>query len=160
MAYEMMDRNAGRSAERLQILRRDLADRLDVALTPPAKSRITIYATGSLARLEANDHSDLDAFFYVLGTKKEDRLDTVEDICVFHNVIEASKGAGFPDFSNGGEYLHFQYIEDVVDNIGSRQDDYINGLTSRMLLILESLLFVGRRELQNIPRKGGRALLR
>jgi hypothetical protein len=138
MPYPVMERNSEASESRLKALREDLASRLDEALTQPASDRITIYATGSLARLEANTHSDLDAFFYVLGTQKDDRLDTVEEVRAFFNVIEASKTGGFPDFSNGGEYLHFQYLDDVVDNIGSRQDDYINGLTSRMLLILES----------------------
>jgi hypothetical protein len=133
-----MDQNSIDSARRLAELRSDLAHRLDNALPATARDRITIYATGSLARLEANTHSDLDAFFYVLGTKDHDRLDTVEEVCVFHNVVECSKTGSFPDFSNGGEYLHFQYLDDVVGNIGSRQDDYINGLTSRMLLILES----------------------
>jgi hypothetical protein len=138
MSYPVMERNSQSSEQRLQKLREDLAERLDGALPGPARDRIAIYATGSLARLEANSHSDLDAFFYVLGTKERDRLDTVEEVHVFHNVIESSKDNGFPDFSNGGEYLHFQYLDDVVENIGSRQDDYINGLTSRMLLILES----------------------
>lgn len=138
MSFPVMHQNSLQSADRLNSLRSDLAERLDGQLPASARDRITIYATGSLARLEANPHSDLDAFFYVLGTKEHDRLDTVEEVCVFHNVIESSKSAAFPDFSNGGEYLHFQYLDDVVGNIGSRQDDYINGLTSRMLLILES----------------------
>jgi hypothetical protein len=139
-----MTTNADASSSRLSALRLELAGRLNAALEPAAKSRITIYATGSLARLEANSHSDLDAFFYVLGTKEKDRLDTVEEIRTFHNVVEASHSCDFPDFSNGGEYLHFQYLDDVVDNIGSRQDDYINGLTSRMLLILESTYIYGK----------------
>jgi hypothetical protein len=138
-----MKQNSEASLVRLAKLREDLAKRLDEGLEPQARDRMTIYATGSLARLEANAHSDLDAFFYVLGTKAKDRLDTVEEVRVFHNVIAASKDNSFPDFSNGGEYLHFQYLDDVVENIGSRQDDYINGLTSRMLLILESCYLYG-----------------
>jgi hypothetical protein len=138
-----MNTNFHASLSRLDDLRRDLSQRLDNELNFGASGRITIYATGSLARLEANSHSDLDAFFYVLGNKPDHRLNTVEEVCVFHNVIAASRNNGFPDFSNGGEYLHFQYLDDVVDNIGSRQDDYINGLTSRMLLILESCFLYG-----------------
>lgn len=138
MSQAVMERNAEQSLERLAALRTDLAERLDRSLDSSASNKIAIYATGSLARLEANSHSDLDAFFYVLGTAEKDRLNTVDEVCVFHNVICASREISFPDFSNGGEYLHFQYLDDVVDNIGSRQDDYINGLTSRMLLILES----------------------
>lgn len=97
-----MERNSQASGKRLARLRADLAERLDDRLEDEARNRITIYATGSLARLEANEHSDLDAFFYVLGTQESDRLDTVEEVIVFHNVIEASKLGTFPDFSNGG----------------------------------------------------------
>ncbi len=143
MSESVIERNQSASKERLVILRADLEERLDAQLDDYARSRITIYATGSLARLEASRHSDLDAFFYVLGTKEKDRLNTVDEVGVFHNVIQASRRSKFPDFSNGGEYLHFQYLDDVVDNIGSRQDDYINGLTSRMLLILESCYIYG-----------------
>ena len=143
MPESIIERNAGASEQRLVTLRADLKDRLDAQLDEDARSRITIYATGSLARLEASRYSDLDAFFYVLGTKEKDRLDTVSEVGVFHNVILASRDCQFPDFSNGGEYFHFQYLDDVVDNIGSRQDDYINGLTSRMLLILESCYVYG-----------------
>lgn len=138
MGHSIIEARRADSAARLHSLRQNLKPHLDGALPEGAKEKIAIYATGSLARLEANLHSDLDAFFYVLGTQENDRLDTVDEVKVFHNVIECSASCNFPDFSNGGEYLHFQYLDDVVHNIGSRQDDYINGLTSRMLLILES----------------------
>lgn len=138
MSESVIYKNAQDSKTRLAALRKVLAGRLDDTLSEDARSRITIYATGSLARLEANEHSDLDAFFYIMGTKDHDRLTTVEEVGIFQNVVESSGLIKFPDFSNGGEYLHFQYLDNVVENIGSRQDDYINGLTSRMLLILES----------------------
>jgi len=124
------------SISRTHDLRQNLQGRLET-LPPAVKDKICIYATGSVARLEANEFSDLDAFFYVLGPSS-DRIDPVHEITVFHNVISAANDQGFPDFSGGGEYLHFQFLEDMLANIGSRKDDYINGLTSRMLLILES----------------------
>jgi hypothetical protein len=126
------------SRQRIGSLRMDLSKRLNDVLPETIKSNICIYATGSLARLEANRFSDLDAFFYVLGSKEKNPVEPVCEIKTFNHVIDAASAAGFPDFSGGGEYLHFQYLADVVENIGSRQDDYINGLTSRMLLILES----------------------
>jgi hypothetical protein len=128
---------AENSRQRIGALRSDLSERLAV-LPEAVKSSICIYATGSLARLEANAFSDLDAFFYVLGSSQKNLVQPVWEIKTFNHVIDAAEAAGFPDFYGGGEYLHFQYLADVVENIGSRQDDYINGLTSRMLLILES----------------------
>jgi hypothetical protein len=119
-------------------VREELTARLDVALPAEVRENICIYATGSLARLEASSFSDLDAFFYILGSRNTHKIEPVNEIIAFNHVIETAKAVDFPDFSGGGEYLHFQYLEDVIDNIGSREDDYINGLTSRMLLILES----------------------
>jgi hypothetical protein len=128
---------AEQSKVRIERVRSELHSRLTVTLPASEQSKICIYATGSLARLEANKFSDLDAFFYVTGGPK-DRLDPVHEITTFYNVIETAKVTDFPDFSGGGEYLHFQRLDDVICNIGSREDDYINGLTSRMLLMLES----------------------
>ena len=138
ISHSVIHQRAIESQARLLTHRNGMASRLEQSYGDGAKRDITIYATGSLARLEASKHSDLDAFFYVLGNKTDDRLNTVDEVRVFHNVIEASRTADFPDFSNGGEYLHFQYLDEVLKNIGSRQDDYINGLTTRMLMILVS----------------------
>jgi hypothetical protein len=134
---EVIDVLANDSLRRIAVVRDELSQRFD-NLDETIASKIAIYATGSLARHEANKFSDLDAFFYVLGSRDRDKIDPVHEIEIFHHVIQTGMVANFPDFSGGGEYLHFQYLDDVVDNIGSRHDDYINALTSRMLLILES----------------------
>jgi hypothetical protein len=55
-----------------------------------------------------------------------------------HGLFGKAEQNGFPDFSNDGEYLRFLHIEDVLDHIGGREDDYHNALTARMLLMLES----------------------
>ena len=44
---------------------------------------------------------------------------------------------GFPDPSKGGEYWDFISKEDLLD-IGSRNEDFNNSFTTRLLLILES----------------------
>ena len=36
------------------------------------------------------------------------------------------------------DFLNFLHIGDVTYHIGSREDDYMNGFTARMLLLLES----------------------
>mgnify|MGYP000108333216 CR=1 FL=1 len=69
MFESVIERNARASKKRLVDLRADLEERLDAQLDDHARSRITIYATGSLARLEASTHSDLDAFFMCLVQK-------------------------------------------------------------------------------------------
>jgi hypothetical protein len=99
---------------------------------------LCIYATGSLARLEANRWSDLDAFFFLSGSSDKRPLSRIRDVKILNAVVETAYSHGFPDFSNDGEYLKFLHIDDVVKHIGGREDDYHNALTARMLLILES----------------------
>ncbi len=137
MTIDIIDSLSADSLRRISAVRTELFTRLS-GLPDAVSGKICIYATGSLARLEANPFSDLDAFFYVLGSKAKDLIEPVHSIPTFYNVIKTAETVDFPDFSGGGEYLHFQYLDDVVANIGSREDDYINALTSRMLLILES----------------------
>jgi hypothetical protein len=43
-----------------------------------------------------------------------------------------------PEFSGDGEYLEVHNIHDIYKEIGSREDDYRNFFTARMLLLLES----------------------
>lgn len=126
------------SDDRLQKLRSSLSDRIQAVEPPDAEPGLCIYATGSLARLEANADSDLDAFFFLTGKEEEKCLSRIRDVRILNAVVEASQELDFPDFSNDGEYLKFLHIEDVLQHIGGRQDDYHNALTARMLLLLES----------------------
>ena len=127
------------SEERLTKLRTELEIKLDVADPTKAEPRVCIYATGSLARLEANPSSDLDAFFFLTGEgTNQNSLSRIRDVKILNSVLEASHSCEFPDFSNNGEYLKFLHVEDVVNHIGGREDDYHNALTARMLLMLES----------------------
>jgi hypothetical protein len=127
------------SEERLIKLRTELESKLDVADPTKAEPRVCIYATGSLARLEANPSSDLDAFFFLTGESSDkNSLSRIRDVKILNSVLDASHNCKFPDFSNNGEYLKFLHVEDVVSHIGGREDDYHNALTARMLLMLES----------------------
>ncbi|WP_298435966.1 hypothetical protein [uncultured Jannaschia sp.] len=44
----------------------------------------------------------------------------------------------FPKFSNDGEYLRVVQKDDILTNLGGRDDDHLNFFTTRMLLLLES----------------------
>lgn len=94
--------------------------------------------TGSLARGEASEHSDIDAFFLLSESAEKRPLSRIREVKILNTVVESARDANFPDFSNDGEYLRFLHINDILKNIGSREDDYNNALTARMLLILES----------------------
>ncbi|NYF33284.1 hypothetical protein [Sphingopyxis sp. JAI108] len=135
---EFLETRRSDSFARLSRLREDLATRLSEVDPPDSEPGLCIYATGSLARLEANPASDLDAFFFLTGSANDKCLSRIRDVKILNSVIVASKEADFPDFSNDGEYLKFLHINDVVEHIGGREDDYHNALTARMLLLLES----------------------
>jgi hypothetical protein len=126
------------SEERLALLQEDLATSIKAIDPSIGNPDVCIYATGSLARREANRNSDLDAFFFLTGSSDDCPLGRINDIKVLHAVLKAQVKGGFPDFSNEGEYLKFLHIEDILKHIGGREDDYHNALTARMLLMLES----------------------
>lgn len=126
------------AAQRIKLLRDSLHRQLDEIPESKAHPSLCIYATGSLARFEATEHSDLDAFFMLSGDEENKPLGRIRDVRILNAVLNAQEEGGFPDFSNDGAYLKFLYIDDVVKCIGHRQDDYKNAFTARMLLLLES----------------------
>jgi len=123
---------------RLDQLRTQLRTRLDCIEAKFPDPDVCIYATGSLARLEATENSDLDAFFLLSGKSDDNPLGRIRDVRILNAVLLSAEDNGFPDFSNDGEYLKFLHIEDVLHQIGGREDDYNNALTARMLMLLES----------------------
>ena len=134
---DLLTRRARDSASRLAELRDNLQSvisPLEEGCCPP---QVCIYATGSLARLEATEHSDLDAFFLLSGSAQEHPLSRIREIKILKAVIDAAECRGFPDFSNDGEYLSFLHIEEMLAHIGGRGDDYHNAFTGRILMILE-----------------------
>jgi hypothetical protein len=105
-----------------------------------AKSNLSIFVTGSFGREEAGENSDLDAFFFAKGSNaiKSDRIKPVNAALTFAHVIRSTQEVGLPNFTKEGEYLEFHYIDDVVNNLGSREEDFHNSFTARMLMILEA----------------------
>lgn len=99
-----------------------------------------VYATGSVARGEASEHSDLDLFIVSRGTRK---LSNLASIKAKARLIEATESLGFPPFSGDGEYLEVHQVETLVKDLGTRDDDYHNSFTARMLLLLESRSIIG-----------------
>ncbi|MEM7701582.1 MAG: hypothetical protein AAF251_06555 [Pseudomonadota bacterium] len=139
----VFEARAENSQARLEKLRAGLSPRLKEIILEHNLSPLTIYATGSLARLECTEHSDLDAFFMLPGSAPEDSIGRICDVKVFNAVVTCAEQCLFPDFSNDGEYLRFLHVDDVVKGIGGREDDYKNSFTARMLMMLESSWLFG-----------------
>jgi predicted nucleotidyltransferase len=116
----------------------ELQERLGAA-EKLCSGKACVYATGSFARSEANSHSDLDLF--IVGQSDKDgerRLGALDEICVKADLIEATRDLGIPDFSRGGEYLEHYTINQLVNTLGTPDDDANNTFTARLLLLLES----------------------
>lgn len=141
------------SDRRLEAVRGSLRSALELIAGSHGLPQLTIYATGSLARREATEHSDLDAFFMLPGSEKSDGIGRIRDVKVFHAVVLSAEEANFPDFSNDGEYLRFLHVDDVVNGIGGRDDDYKNNFTARMLMMLESDWIYGQEAFEEFQSK-------
>jgi hypothetical protein len=108
-----------------------------------------VYATGSVGRCEASEHSDLDLFIAGKseGLARDDGstefgqknlLNHLDEICVQSELIKASRSLGFPDFSLDGRYLDHHSIYEFTSTLGTERDDVANTFTARLLLLLES----------------------
>jgi len=111
---------------------------------------LTIYATGSYARKEASEHSDIDLFFLLKPNPLSKEEPNIASMRMFTKVIEVVDRMGFPSFSNDGEFLKIIRADDITNKLGGREDDYHNHFTARMLLLLESVPLVGRNEYDEI----------
>ena len=97
-----------------------------------------VYATGSVGRGEASEHSDLDVF--VVSTGELKRLDGIR---LLAKLIDATGAVKFPPFSGDGEYLQIHKVSELIRLLGTREDDYTNVFTARLLLLLESRPILG-----------------
>lgn len=102
-----------------------------------------VYATGSVARGEASDQSDLDLFIIskIAGGKR--KLTRLESIRLESRLIESSRACKFPDFSGDGEYLVVHDVDQLLRHLGTREDEHTNVFTARLLLLLESYPILG-----------------
>ncbi|WP_188667334.1 nucleotidyltransferase domain-containing protein [Terasakiella brassicae] len=122
------------SEEKLNAFADDLSKGIDVS----GIQDITIFVTGSYAREEASPYSDLDLFIVRDGSEKGNKLTNIEKALLDSSLIRISREHEFPDFSGGGEFLKVNYIKDMQDSLGGREDDFNNHFTARMLLLSES----------------------
>ena len=99
---------------------------------------LCIYITGSYGRHEATKYSDLDIFFISFGKNSTSPISRLSKTLIDAEFIKIAKAMGFPPFSKDGEFLQIHYLDDIKDHLGSRNDDFSNYFTARLLLLLES----------------------
>lgn len=102
-----------------------------------------VYATGSVARGEVGDFSDLDLFIVGYSDEKGRKLSRLDEIIVKADLIRATTNHGFPPFSGDGKYLEHYTVADLCEKLGRSEDDHANTFTARLLLLLESRPLLG-----------------
>ena len=107
------------------------------------ENRACVYATGSVGRGEMSPKSDLDIFI-VRDRSLPSPLTNLDEIRLKARLIEVSRKLGFPEFSDDGDYVKTYDVKtDMIEKLGTRNDDYDNVFTARLLLLLESRAIVG-----------------
>lgn len=136
---EEIERRVEHSKRKLEALRQ----RVDGP--PPVESTAACaYVIGSYGRGEASEHSDLDLFLASRATtdtttrKVKREFSQLEEIRLKAKLIDAGRSLALPEFSGDGEFLSHYTIDELVNNIGKREDDAENTFTARLLLLLES----------------------
>lgn len=99
-------------------------------------AEISVYCGGSLGRGDVGNTSDLDLF--ILSNKKSREVSRIDTLVLLSAVININEKLGFTQFSNDGQYLQVYSFPDMLDALGSPDDDIQNLFTVRMLLLLES----------------------
>jgi predicted nucleotidyltransferase len=136
------------SRSRLTEVRHHLSDSEALAM-----GKACVYATGSFARGESSQFSDLDLFIVgkcgpehvKAGSSSrppERLLKRLDEICIKAELISATRELRIPEFSGDGEYLTFYTVRELVRSLGRPDDDATNTFTARLLLLLESVPLV------------------
>ncbi|KIC57931.1 nucleotidyltransferase domain-containing protein [Microbacterium hominis] len=111
------------------------------------QGRAMIYVTGSLARGEATEGSDMDLFVAdCLNIVKDcassnpncDHLNYVDTAGLVHRLDQVRHDAGFRAFSRGGEFIRTHHLSRLVELMGDPLDDAENAFTARILLLINS----------------------
>lgn len=142
---ELLERRRRQTEQRIQQLRSKLQDAAKLCSTEAC-----IYVTGSFGRGEASRYSDLDLFIAGKGTPANPAISRLNEILIKADLIEATRELGFPPFSGDGEYLKHYTVEEIVETLGTPEDDVTNTFTARLLLLLESYPLVDNSAYQSI----------
>ena len=135
------------SARKLLFMHEDMARRREASMSQLARVRdafskesvlnhpdVTIFAAGSLGRLEAGGNSDLDIFVVA----RPGMLGRLSEVRLLSKIADLNDSLGFPSFSDEMRYMKVYDSDQLIKDTGKPRDDSENSFTTRMLLLLES----------------------
>lgn len=108
------------------------------------QGKACVYATGSFARGEAHQWSDLDLFIVGQESNGKRELSRLDEIRVKADLIETTQAESIPEFSGDGKYLEHYTASHLIKTLGKPEDDATNTFTARLLLLLESKPLLGQ----------------
>lgn len=135
---EILNQRRTETARRTEELRKELADAENIC-----GDKACVYAIGSFGRGEASLHSDLDLFIAGQGTPEKPVIRGLDEILIKADLIDATRKLNIPDFSGDGEYVKHYTVKELIDTLGTPEDDVQNTFTARLLLLLESIPLIG-----------------
>ncbi len=135
---DLLDRRRKETTAQIGKLRTELAEAEKLC-----SDKACVYATGSYGRREASRHSDLDLFIVGKGSPDNPAVRGLDEILIKADLIDATRKLGIRDFSGEGEYLRHYTVKELVDSLGTPEDDIENTFTARLLLLLESFPLIG-----------------
>lgn len=136
-AHQKIQERIGTSRTKLGTLRHEATHH-----EPLLNDRLTVFAAGSLGRLESGSKSDFDVFMIAdssdrrIGEKPS--ISKLEEYEVFASLISINQKLSYPKFSGDGRFLKTYELKEMIQATGSPRDDSENLFTARILLLLES----------------------
>ncbi|PTR41035.1 Nucleotidyltransferase domain-containing protein [Mameliella alba] len=109
-----------------------------------------IYLTGSFGRREASEGSDIDAFIACTGGEQSRAVSRLSEIKIKADLINGTEKLRLPEFDGDGDYLRLFSFDKLIESIGSRNDDYENTFTARLLLLLEGSPLIGEESFSDL----------
>jgi hypothetical protein len=135
---ELLEKRRVETDKRIGVLRSELGTSAKLC-----GRKACVYATGSFGRREASAYSDLDLFIVGKGSPRRPSIRGLDEILIKANLIVATRNLKIKDFSGEGAYLKHYTVRELVDGLGTPEDDAENTFTARLLLLLESFPLVG-----------------
>ena len=151
---ELLERRRKRAAERIKGLQERLAGAEKLC-----GDKVCVYATGSFARGEASEYSDLDIFIVGEGTPEKPALAPLDEILIKADLIETIRELKIQDFSGGGEYLTHHPETELIKSLGTPEEMHTTRLQLRLLLLLEEFAVTRRTRISSNHPEGHKCLL-